>query len=195
MSGAVVLDAIPFTFNEDQFFRQIHIDKKSKRAKNIYTILEQSLKFVFPRAVYCRSEVEIVDQSVFIIGGKAFKSIKVRETLNGVEAVYPNIVSCGEEIEDYCRSRDKMLDQYITTELCNYACQYARGAMLSDMRKRYGITHPFDIFPGEDDWEMLQGIQIFKIFEKETPKLHLKISDLGTPSPSRTAYGLVIDAV
>ena len=49
-----------------------------------------------------------------------------------------------------------------------------------------------ELFPGEKGWDLQQGIQIFKIFSKETEGTGLSISEAGVPKPSRSAYGLIV---
>lgn len=192
MNRVTVLDNIPFKMDMAAFFEQIHVEQNSRRADRICKIVEVAMPYVRPIALYKRSEIEIIDDSVFLIDGRPFKSYTIRELLLKKSVVYPNIVTCGRDIESYSLSQDKMLEQYITMELCNYACSYGRDAMLADMQARWQCGETFDLFPGEGDWEMLQGIQIYKIFEKETSRLKLSISKTGTPRPSRTAFGLVV---
>ena len=192
MNKARVLKDIPFELDVDAFFTHIRMEKESKRSKRIFEIIETASPYIRPVAMYKRAEIQMVDSDVFTIDGLAFKSREIVEILKRENFVFPNIVSCGPEIEAFCVDRKKVLEQYITMELCNFSCAVAREAMLNAIRDEFKMEESTELFPGEKGWDLQQGIQIFKIFSKETEGTGLSISEAGVPKPSRSAYGLIV---
>ncbi|MEG0378727.1 MAG: hypothetical protein RR614_09650 [Eubacterium sp.] len=192
MNRTTLLSNISFKLDEEAFFSHIRMQKDSKRSGRILEIIEMAKRYIHPIAMYKRAEIELIDQDVFTIDKISFHSRGIYDILKQKPFVFPNIVSCGPEIEAFCVDRKNVLEQYITMELCNFGCDAAKKAMLADIQMRYNMKEGFDLFPGEKGWELQQGIQIFKIFSKETKKVGLSISSAGIPKPSRTAYGLVV---
>lgn len=64
--------------------------------------------------------------------------------------------------------------------------------MFNAIRDEFKMEESTELFPGEKGWDLQQGIQIFKIFSKETAEAGLSISEAGVPKPSRSAYGLIV---
>lgn len=192
MNKARVLMNIPFELDIDAFFKHIRMEKESKRSKRIFKIIETAKPYIRPVAMYKRAEIQMVDSDVFTIDGLAFKSKEILEILKNESFIFPNIVSCGAEIEAFCVDQEKVLDQYITMELCNFSCAVARDAMLCAIQEEFKMEKSTELFPGEKGWDLQQGIQIFKIFSKETEEAGLSISPSGIPKPSRSAYGLIV---
>ncbi|MDO4287702.1 MAG: hypothetical protein Q4C55_00815 [Eubacterium sp.] len=192
MSRVEKITGIEALFDIDAFLERIHVQKESRRTQKILAIVEAARPHMRPVALYRCSELQIVDDAVFTVEGVPFNSQEILKVLKGYSQVYPNIVSCGIELENYCKARSNILEQYITMELCNYGCELARKAMFIHMTEAYGLEHKIEMFPGEQEWSLQQGIQIFKIFGEEAQACGLTISDRGIPTPSRTAYGFVL---
>ena len=192
MNHCIRITDIENRFDSDAFFERIHVKKDSKRAEKIIKVIEKAKDSIHPVAIYCPSEVVLLDESRFSVEGITFECQSVLNRLKGVGKVFPNIVSCGLEIEAYCKEQDRLLEQYVTMELCNYSCELARKAIFDDLKTNFGLNEMIEIFPGEEEWSLQDGIRIFEIFEEETKALGLEITDRGIPIPGRTAYGFII---
>lgn len=179
-------------FDEEAFLERIHVKKDSRRAPKILDVVAAAKPHLHPAALYCPAEVQVIDGMSFTVAGIPFSSREVLTRLGKASQVFPNIVTCGQEIETYCKSRENILEQYVTMELCSYGCELARAAMREDMAGRYGLKAFVELFPGEGDWPLDQGRQIFELFAGETGSLEISMSDRGLPSPTRTAYGFIL---
>jgi hypothetical protein len=188
--NSVAMTNIGFFLNETEFYEKIRMKKGSKRAMPIERILETARSIPRPKVLYRLSEAKIIDDSHFMLDGVTFVSELGVEKIAKASYVFPNIVTAGIEIENYCLSRENVLDQYIIMELCNFACEFAREAMLRDMKKRFGVEIKDFIYPGEDGFRLESGKKIFDLFENVEKEIGVTVTEMGLTTPSRTAYAI-----
>ncbi|MBU4541586.1 MAG: hypothetical protein KJ774_10245 [Firmicutes bacterium] len=188
--SSITMTNLGFFLNEVAFYEHIRIKKESKRALPIERILETARNIPKPKVLYRVSEAKIIDATHFALDGVLFESEVGVEKISKATYVFPNIVTAGSEIENYCFSRENVLDQYIIMELCNFACEFAREALIRDIRNRYGVEIKDSIYPGEDGFRLESGKKIFDLFENVEDEIGVTVTETGLTSPSRTAYAI-----
>jgi|GEM_PF-838327 len=181
---------LKFILNETEFYERIRMERGTRRAKPIERILDNAKDIPKPKSLYCVSDAKIVNDSQFTLNGILFTSKIGVAKIADSKFVIPNIVTAGVEIEDYCFTRESVLEQYIVMEICNSACQFAKDAMIHDLKKNYGIALKECIFPGEDGFLLESGKKIFDVFGDVESKIGVSISEMGLPTPSRSAYSI-----
>ncbi|MBC3795731.1 hypothetical protein [Acetobacterium tundrae] len=188
--SSIELTSLKFILNETEFYERIRMERGTRRAKPIERILDSAKEIPKPKALYCVSEAKIVNDSQFTLDGILFTSKIGVEKIADSKFVIPNIVTAGVEIEDYCFTRESVLEQYIVMEICNFACQFAKDEMIRDIKKNYGIALKECIFPGEEGFLLESGKKIFDVFGDVESKIGVSISEMGLPTPSRSAYSI-----
>lgn len=189
MSG-IVMTKLGFFLNETEFYEKIRMKKGSKRAMPIERILDNARNIPKPKALYRVSEANIIDATHFTLDGVEFVSENGVERIKNSQYVFPNIVTAGTEIENYCLSKQNVLEQYIIMELCNFACQFAKDAMVRDIKTRFNVELTDCIYPGEEGFRLDSGKNIFELFENIEEQIGVTITDTGLPTPHRTAYSI-----
>ncbi|WKY47196.1 hypothetical protein Q5O24_12630 [Eubacteriaceae bacterium ES3] len=179
-----------FELDEKKFYELIRMEQGSKRAAPIERILSVAKHIPSPKVMYGVAQAKIIDESNFSIDNVVFNSKGAVEKIKEYSMVIPNIVTSGREIEEYCLTMDNVLDQYIVMEICNFSCEFAREAMINDLKNRVNIDVFDFLYPGEDGFNLDSGKKIFQLFENVDEKIGVSVSDMGLPSPSRTAYSL-----
>ncbi|MDD3308300.1 MAG: hypothetical protein PHO29_14555 [Acetobacterium sp.] len=188
--NSITMTNLGFFLNEVEFYEHIRMKKGSKRALPIERILESARNIPKPKVLYRISEAKIIDATHFTLDGIEFVSEIGVEKIAKTSYIFPNIVTAGAEIENYCFSRDNVLDQYIIMELCNFACQFAREALIRDVKNRYGVEIKDWIYPGEEGFWLESGKKIFELFENAETEIGVTVTEVGLTSPSRTAYAI-----
>lgn len=181
---------LEFSLDEEEFYQQLSMKRGSRRAIPIQRILDAAKDIPNPKVMYRISEVKIIDADHFTLDDILFNSAMTIEKIRHADLVIPNIVTSGLEIENYCMTKDNMLEQYITMELCNFACRFAQKAMAEHIKKRYGMELADCIYPGEEGFHLDSGKKIFDLFESIEETIGVTLSDSGLPTPSRTAYAI-----
>ncbi|MBK5245165.1 MAG: hypothetical protein JJE18_09125 [Eubacteriaceae bacterium] len=186
----VAMTDLEFSLDEEEFYQQLSMKRGSRRAIPIQRILDAAKDIPNPKVMYRISEVKIIDADHFTLDDILFNSAMTIEKIRHADLVIPNIVTSGLEIENYCMTKDNMLEQYITMELCNFACRFAQKAMAEHIKKRYGMELADCIYPGEEGFHLDSGKKIFDLFESIEETIGVTLSDSGLPTPSRTAYAI-----
>ncbi|KNZ42353.1 hypothetical protein [Acetobacterium bakii] len=188
--SVVALTELKFSLNEDEFYGHLRMKKGSRRAIPIQRILEAAKEIPNPKVLYRVSEAKIIDANSFTLDGILFKSALVVDKIRKGGLIFPNIVTSGVEIENYCMTMNGMLEQYITMELCNSACRFAQDAMAEDVKRRYGTELVDCLYPGEEGFHLDYGKNLFDLFDDVEKTIGVTISETGLPTPSRTAYSI-----
>lgn len=188
--NVVAMTALEFSLDEEEFYEHLHMKRGSRRAIPIQRILDAAKNIPNPKVLYRIAEAKIIDTKHFTLDNILFKSGLAIEKINHAGLVIPNIVTSGLEIENYCMTMDKMLEQYITMEICNFACRFAQDAMKKDIKKCYGVEVVDCIYPGEEGFHLDSGKKIFDLFDGVEDKIGVTLSKTGLPTPSRTAYAI-----
>ena len=188
--SSIELTNLGFVLNETEFYERIRMERGTRRAMPIERILDAARNIPKPKAMYCVSEAKIINESQFTLDGVSFISKACVEKITNCRYVFPNIVTAGVEIENYCLTRENILEQYIIMELCNFSCQYAKDAMIRDIKKRFGLELKDCIYPGEEGFLLDSGKRIFDLFDDVKDKIGVTVSELGLPTPHQTAYAI-----
>ena len=188
--NSIELINLGFTLNETAFYERIRMERGTRRAMPIERILETARNIPQPKAMYYLAEAKAVNESQFTLDGIPFVSKVGVEKIKNFKYVFPNIVTAGVEIENYCLSRENILEQYIIMELCNFSCEFAKNAMIKDIKKRFGVELQDCIYPGEEGFLLDSGKRIFELFDDVEGKIGVTVSDMGLPTPHQTAYAI-----
>lgn len=186
----ILLKDLGFVLNEEGFYKQIRMERGSQRAAPIENILKKARHIPKPKVLYMVTEPKILDDQHFELEQMRFKSVEVVKKIRNSPVVVPGIVTSGLEIEEYCMDRESVLEQYIIMELCNFACQFAQETMAADIKKTYGITLKDCAYPGEEGFSIETGKGIIHLFKEKISEIGVSFSEVGLPTPSRTAYSI-----
>lgn len=156
----------------------------------IAELTDDALTHMHPLIMTARGQFQAVTEDVFTIDGVVFTSRKVCQTLRRAEYVFATIITTGKEIEDYTLVHVHPLHRKIIRYVCAESNKIGQRLLNSELCTRYAVRRLVQMYPGESDWEMQEGIRVFELFGDMIAKNRLSITEHGTPNVAYTSFGL-----
>lgn len=185
-----ILEDIPIDIPFGEVRRQLHM-KKDERWDAVKTLVQSSLAFMKPKAMY---RVCFIDEKIspsIIIQGIRFTSKILVKNLMELERVFPYVVTIGKEFAEYLDAEDDMLKNFYLDVVANVALTTARRYLEKHLQKRYGLSGMSFMSPGSlADWPVDQQRPLFALFgEGETP-IGVTLNDSCLMLPAKSVSGI-----
>lgn len=168
-----VLTELPYSLDAEQILSRIQVKKKAQHTALIEKLLQQVKERLSPRALYKLCYIDFKNENYLVVEGTRFTSRILRVNLEAVERLFPYIITCGREFEEFVSSREDLLDQYYLDVMGNIALSQAQTAFLEHLKEKYWLEEAGRMNPGSlEDWPLEEQKPLFSLFgEKEVENL------------------------
>ncbi len=184
---------INYIFNFDEFKKTYKIGDNKGLSDSLKQLVEDVLPLVNPKAVYKVSYVEDRFAESVEIDGVEFKSKMLRENLGDIERVFPFIVTCGKEVDEYMQDIDNYLDRYWLDVIKEDAMRYASEFLENYLREKYEIKQLASMNPGSGDlnlWPIEEQKKLFSLFGNTEEIIDVKLTDSYLMIPNKSVSGI-----
>jgi hypothetical protein len=187
-----ILENIPFKLERDNLFETYHIKEGSDDAKRIDQLIIEAEKIAKPKAVYKFSTVDEKTENTVIIDQKKFTSRVLRVNLDEVHRVFPFIVTCGIEIEEWSLKITDMMEQFWVDSIKEQAALQAYQAVQHELEDRYRLGMTSTMNPGSlEDWPMKEQIPLFSIFGDPKKLIGVELTNSFLMIPIKSVSGII----
>ncbi|MFB0502008.1 MAG: vitamin B12 dependent-methionine synthase activation domain-containing protein [Candidatus Bathyarchaeia archaeon] len=194
-----MVDYIPVEYDEEELWRELHIETLKGQKKEIISMIEESRGLVEPKAVYTYLElVKIAGNNVRLESGDVLKGVILADMLKRGQKVAPYVVTIGTKLED-CASklaRENVFLSYVLEQIGNYALEIAKGNIKLLVEKKLG-DRVSDFGPGEGTGKLFgieQQAVLFRILQpSKNVGVRLTPSYLMIPRKSMSGVFAVTD--
>lgn len=104
--------APPAAIDEDRVFRRLGVETGTEDAETLAAHLRTARALARPKAVAAFSRVEDRTDDAVIVDGVRLSGRLVREKLGPAERVYPYVVTCGSELEEWSNDIEDFVEKY-----------------------------------------------------------------------------------
>ena len=188
-----ILDDIPFEFESEKLFAELHIDKESQDAKDIEELVQALAPVIKPKAIYEVSYIESRGYERVDIGGVTFRSRVLSVNLEDVERVFPYIATCGREVDEIIISSDDFLKRFWLDAIKQSTLDTAREYLIDHIKQKYALKQVSKMSPGagsQDLWPIEQQKQLFSIFGNVEDLIGVTLTDRFLMIPIKSVSGL-----
>jgi hypothetical protein len=205
-----ILDHIPFDMASEELFRQLHLDPQAQYAREINTLIESARQLARPRAVYEVAFVEHKDaDSVIVrrappdarqaapqpIGPERarFTSRVLRANLDGVERVFPYVVTCGPELDAIPVEDGDVFGQFCRDTIKGMALHAAIIHLTNHLKQAYALETLASMNPGSGDlnvWPIEQQKELFGFLGDVQATVGVVLTDTCLMVPNKSVSGI-----
>ena len=97
----VLLRDIPFQIDLEDLKRKLRLKDASPYLQDVDRLAQEARNIGKPKALYKLSFIEEKGEDLVVIDGVRFSSHILRVNLDQVQRVFPYVVTCGMELEDW----------------------------------------------------------------------------------------------
>jgi len=192
MNGEMILlEKIVFTANSDRLRRKLRINAGSSSDKELESILSEAEKIIRPSAVYFPAYIEKQEEDCVVIDNVLFHSRVLAVNLKQAYRVFPYLVTCGQEAEDWHREMKDMLQHYWADVILQMALHVALRAMEMDIQARYSYPNMASMSPGRlSHWPIEEQAALFELLGEAPSRLGVRLLESFLMTPTKTLSGI-----
>ena len=188
-----VFKDVNFKLNIEDFKEKVRIGDNQELYDNLKELLAEVLPIIKPKAIYEVSFVEDRYEQSVKIDGVEFNSRILCENLANLERVFPYIVTCGDELEEYIENITDYLEKYWFDILKEEAMRSAQNYLKKYIKEKYKIEQIASMNPGSGDidlWPLSEQKKLFSIFGDTEKLIGVKLTNSFLMLPNKSLSGI-----
>jgi hypothetical protein len=199
MSEKLTKLTAPFNPSFKKFARLIHLDSYPEAEGEARELFDAARRRLIPKSVFCTAfieEREVLYEGVHITARGVPFCGKVLTELADVHRVFPYIITCGNEMENYDLSGLDMLAPFWLDTLKTMALGAARLYTISQIQERLGLGKLNSVNPGSgnvDIWPVQELRGIFSLLDNGDPA-GVFLTESSLMIPNKTISGLLYES-
>ena len=186
------IDHIPVKLEAEDIARRLRIRPERIGASNLEELIGLAGRLVKLRAVTDISYVGTMDADGVEVAGVFFRSRVLRHNLDGVQKVFPYIMTIGAELEHTASSGGDLLRQYYLEEIANLVLEQGAAWLAERLQARWGIPLLSNMSPGSlEDWPITEQTKLFSLFGDTEKTIGVRLTDRLLMLPRKSISGIL----
>ena len=190
-NDTVILDEIPFQIDLDKLKKELRIRPGHTTENDLQSLAEEAQAVGKPKALYKAAYVDSNGDDHIVVDGIQFTSRVLRVNLEEVRRVFPYVITCGTELEEWAESIDDMLQSYWADTIKEVALRRARTSLLDHLKKTYRLGKMSAMAPGSlKDWPIQQQRPLFQLLGDVEEAIGARLTSSMLMIPNKTISGI-----
>ena len=144
-----------------------------------------------PKGMYKVGYVESKSNDSVVVDGIVFKSRVLRVNLEQVYKVFPFIVTCGTELEEWARSKDDLLHRFWAESINEMALHSVLQFLENYLLDQYPFEHISMMNPGSlEDWSLQEQRGLFALLGNPDTAIGVRLTDSLLMVPTKSVSGV-----
>ncbi|HEY3416445.1 MAG TPA: vitamin B12 dependent methionine synthase [Armatimonadota bacterium] len=193
MKDNFMLAEIPFIPDAQAVIQQMQISLESDLASDIQALAERAAVVANPKALFRECYLQGRGEDTVTVDGTTFTSEVLRQNLEGVERVFPYVVTCGAEFDALLAGMDDDLLRYCLDCIKGAALGAASVFLRDHLVEHYGLTKFSSMNPGSGDvdlWPIQQQALLFGLLGDVEGAIGVRLSDTFLMHPNKSISGI-----
>jgi hypothetical protein len=188
----VVLDHIPFQPDTAVLQQELCIRQDSRQVDQLARLIREAQAIARPKALYRVTQVTSQGDDYVIIDGVRFDSRVLRVNLDGALRIFPHIVTCGMELEEWSNALDDVIQRYWAEAINRMALRAASHALDAHLAQHHhpGLTSCISpgVFP---DWPLRQQRALFELLGDPQGTIGVRLLKSAMMMPFKSTSGII----
>jgi len=187
-----IIAHIPVKLEAEDIARRLRIRPERIGASNLEELIGLAGRLVKLRAVTDISYVGTMDADGVEVAGVFFRSRVLRHNLDGIQKVFPYIMTIGAELEHAASSGGDLLRQYYLEEIANLVLEQGAAWLAERLQARWGIPLLSNMSPGSlEDWPITEQSKLFSLFGDTEKTIGVRLTDRFLMLPRKSISGIL----
>ncbi|NTW72709.1 MAG: hypothetical protein HGA49_10790 [Eubacteriaceae bacterium] len=187
----IILTDIPFQITRENIINRLQLRMTNRTELMLSRIMEYAHSISKPKALYFPAVIENRGEKSITIEGKSFHSEILSLNTAGIRQVFPYIITCGQEVEDYYSNTDSIMEKFILDGINSSILECSTNYVAEHIKESYGIQEIHYHIPGcLNDWPIEEQRDLFELMGEVTEKIGVHLSDSFMMRPSKSVSGI-----
>ncbi len=188
----ILLEVIAQDLTLEELKEKIEFNRDENTDMRLEELVEQALEIAVPRGLYGIAFIDERDEDGVVIEGVEFHSRILRENLEDVHRVFPFIITCGVELQEWAEGFEDMMDSYLADTIKEVFLNIAREQVLGDISSNFNPGKTARMNPGSlPDWPLAEQSKLFSLFSDVKGKIGVELTDSQLMKPNKSVSGLL----
>ena len=187
----VILHDIPFQIGVEDLKRNLRLKDENPHLQDVHRLAEEARKIGQPKAIYKLAFIDEKGEDRVVIDGVRFESHILRVNLDQAQRVFPYVVTCGMELEDWANRIEDTLHRFWAETIKEMVLRYAHTRMEADLNERYRPGRLSRMSPGSlADWPLHEQRPLFKIVGNTEETIGVRLNESLLMIPTKSVSGI-----
>jgi len=191
MENVVFLDDIQFKADRTALMRMLHIQEGSEDSKRLEELIREAEDIARPKLLYKTAYIDEKGEDSVTIEGIRFTSRVLRVNLDQVYRVFPYVMTCGREVEDWANQLEDFLERYWADKIMEAALASATKAFDEHFKENYPVGQTASMNPGSlEDWPITEQKSLFALLGDAFQKTGVELTESFLMLPVKSVSGI-----
>ena len=187
----IVLDDLSFDPILDIVLAKMHTKQDSPFAEDVANLIAEAVAAGKPKAVYKPAYIEEKGEDFVIVNGIRFSSRVLRVNVAEIDRVFPYVVTCGRELEEWSLPITEPFDRYCADVIKETILISAKKKFLSRLNRQYGLVNTAYMSPGSlEDWPITEQLPLFRLLGNVKAAIGVELTDSCLMLPVKSVSGI-----
>ena len=187
----MILDNIPFQIDLDDLMQTLHVKAQSRHTDELVRLAQAAQAIGRPKAMYKVAYIESKGEDTIATDGVVFTSRVLRVNLEQVHKVFPYVVTCGVELEEWSRSIEDLLQHFWAEAVNEWALRSATQFLEKHLVEQYQLGQTSTMNPGSlEDWPLQEQRKLFALLGDPQAAIGVRLTDGLLMVPTKSVSGI-----
>lgn len=186
-----ILDDIPFEVDVGQLAQRMGASENTELRLQLDALAEEAGRVARPRAIYRACFVDSRTDDETVIDGVAFRSRVLTVNFENVHRVFPFVVTCGRELQEWSEGLTDPLLCFQADEVKELALHAAGEYLGRHLDELFGLARSSHMNPGSlPDWPLPQQHPLFSLLGDVEAAIGVKLTESCLMLPTKSVSGI-----
>ncbi len=187
----IVMTDIPFRIDLENLKKTLHFKGDGPLLQDLVSLVEEGERIGRPKALYRMAFVDERGEDYVVVEGVGFKSRILRVNLGESQRVFPYLVTCGVELEDWANQISDVLKQFWAGTIREMAMRSAHTVMEEHLLGLYKPGKLSRMSPGSlADWPIQEQRPLFRILGNTEQMIGVRLTESLLMVPTKSVSGI-----
>ena len=188
---SIILPDIPFQIDLESLKQKLHIKEGSPYLADLIHLADEAKSIGRPKALYKLAFIDEKGEDSVIVENVRLKSRILRVNLEQAQRVFPYVVTCGMELEDWANRIEDVLQRFWAETIKEMVLRVAHTAMEEHLMNHYQPGRLSRMSPGSlADWPIQEQRPLFKILGNPVDSIGVRLTESMLMIPTKSVSGL-----
>ena len=188
----IVLNSIPFQLDAVGLRKKLHMKEGSPHAEELDCLIQEAQTIGKPKALCKEAFIESRTDETVTVDGITFKSRVLRVNLDNVYRVFPYVLTCGLELEEWSKKIADFLRGFWAEEIKETVLYMARDSFVKQVREYYQLGQIARMNPGSlADWPIEEQRPLFTLLGNAQRLIGVHLTPSLMMVPTKSVSGIL----